>query len=331
MTFIDFNDNNRASYGLAVEEYVMTNPLFKDEYFLLWHTNPTIVIGRYQTTLNEINSTYVKENNVSVVRRRSGGGAMYQDPNGLQFCFISWKSHQKETKTNLFRQYSAPIVEALNLMGVEVVFSGRNDLMLNNKKFSGNSQYSIGERFLHHGTLLFDSNLENLVKALNVGDEKIISKGIQSVKERVINLRPYLNNPEMSFEEFRAEITAIVSKQMPTITFTTEQIKEIEELERSKYLSWDWVYGKSPMFNIFHKKKLEGGMIEFNFNVKEGVISECSIRGDFFYTGEIEELENIFVGLRYEKEWIIEALLSNESKISCFNFITLSELVEMFK
>jgi len=117
-----------------------------------------------------------------------------------------------------------------------VEFSGRNDLLLNGKKFSGNSQYSIGTRFLHHGTLLFDANLEHLVRALTPGDEKIISKGIKSIKERVINIKPYLNI-ELSFLEFRQKIIEIVGEDMETITFTEEQLIEIAELEKTKYFS----------------------------------------------------------------------------------------------
>jgi len=166
---------------------------------------------------------------------------MYQDLMGLQFCFISFcdsvNNSKKETKTNKFHRFSQPIVDALTQLGLEVEFSGRNDLLLKGKKFSGNSQYSISNRFLHHGTILFDTDLEILVRSLNPSDEKIISKGIKSVRERVINIRSYLNNPEMSFEEFKQNIVDIVGHQMQTISFSEKQITEIEALEKTKYLS----------------------------------------------------------------------------------------------
>ncbi|NLA25266.1 MAG: lipoate--protein ligase family protein, partial [Bacteroidales bacterium] len=178
-----------SAFWFALEEYIMHSPKFEDEYFLLWRTAPTLMIGRFQNTLQEINSDFVRENNIQIVRRNSGGGTIYTDPSAWQFSFITWKN-KGEAKD--FQVFTKPVIDALKKLGVPAEFNNRNDILAAGKKFSGNAQFSTKDRFLHHGSILYDTNLDFLVKALHVDDEKFISKGIKSVRERVTNIRPFM-------------------------------------------------------------------------------------------------------------------------------------------
>jgi lipoate-protein ligase A len=200
MKYIEFDNQLKASYSFALEEYLMSQSKFLDEYFMFWRTSPTLMIGRFQNTIEEINVEFAKENGTKVVRRNSGGGAIYTDENCWQFSFITWKEFGKVKN---FCYFARPVIAALKELGVNVVFSGRNDLLLNDKKISGNAQFNIGNRFLHHGTILFDVNVDNMIKSLVVGDEKIISKGIKSVRERVTNIKQSLYDSNITSEEFR--------------------------------------------------------------------------------------------------------------------------------
>lgn len=296
MKYIEFNNKMRASFSFALEEYLMTNPEFKDEYFLFWRTEPTLMIGRFQNTIEEINSSFVKENNIQVVRRNSGGGTVYTDPNCWQFSFITWK---KDGKVQDFQTFTKPVVEALHKLGVKAEFSGRNDLLCDGKKFSGNARFSLKDRFLHHGTILFDTNLENLVRAITVGEEKIISKGIKSVRERVTNIRPYLEK-DINSLEFRDTMIEMLRKDMEVIHLSQKDIDKVLEIENKKFLTWDWNYGESPAFNLSKSKRFDGGKVNVQLYVDNGIIKSFSIFGDFFFDDEISILEKALIGEKFE-------------------------------
>ncbi|MDR2009703.1 MAG: lipoate--protein ligase [Bacteroidales bacterium] len=326
MKYIEFDNHLRSSYSFALEEYIMTSPDFPDEYFLFWRTHPTLMIGRFQNTIQEINRRFVEENNVDVVRRNSGGGTIYTDENCWQFSFITWK---KAGVVKDFRDFTKPVMDALEQLGINAEFSGRNDLMAGGKKFSGNAQFGMKDRFLHHGAILFDTNLDNLVRSLNVNDEKIISKGIKSVKERVTNIKPFLKDTGISGLEFRDRMIEILKHNMETLYLNSDDIKNIEDIERQKFLTWEWNYGNSPEFNITHSKRLEGGKVEIQLNVRNGIINNCSIFGDFFFSGDITSVQNLLIGCRYDKESIKNVLenvygsdgfyrISKDDLLSCF-------------
>lgn len=315
----------RSSLAFAVEEYIMRNPAFKDEYFMFWRTRPTLMIGRFQNTIQEINSQFAKDCKIDVIRRNSGGGTVYTDPNCWQFSFITWK---KAGQVKDFRDFTKPVVEALKKLGVNAEFSGRNDLLCDGKKFSGNAQFGLKGRFLHHGTILFDTNLENLVRSLNVTDEKIISKGIQSVRERVTNIRPHLSI-DFSSMDFRDKMISMLRQDMDQIELTNEDLAEIEKIEVEKFLTWEWNYGNSPAFNITKSNRFDGGKIEVQLDVESGIIKTCSIFGDFFCNGDISVIQNSVTGCKYEINSIREALnnvkasemlylISNDELASCF-------------
>ena len=326
MKHIEFDNHLRSSYSFALEEYIMRNSEFNDEYFLFWRTRPTLMIGRFQNTIQEINSQFVKDNHLDVVRRNSGGGAIYTDENCWQFSFITWKEDGQDKD---FRNFTKPVIEALAKLGLDAEFSGRNDLMAGGKKFSGNAQFGIKNRFLHHGTVLFDTNLDNLIKSLNVGDEKVVSKGIKSVRERVTNIKGFLNDPDLSALDFRNSMIALLKQDMETIYLTEEQRIEIEELENRKFLTWDWNYGNSPEFNLSRSKRFAGGKLEIYLNVKKGIITECSIYGDFFGTADISVICNLVRGVKYERNELFK-ILNNAEDAHKFQQISVEDLVSCF-
>ena len=326
MKYIKLDNQLRASYSFALEEYIMTQPKFKDEYFIFWRTLPTLMIGRFQNTIEEINTKFVEENKINVIRRNSGGGTIYTDENGWQFSFITWKENGRGKD---FRSFTIPIMDALKELGLNATFSGRNDLMLENKKFSGCAQFSTGNRYLHHGTILFDTNIENMVKGLLVADDKIISKGIKSVKERVTNIKSALYHPNISSEEFKEKMISIIAKKMKVINISDEDdLIAIKKIEEKKFLDWNWNYGKSPDFNITKTTQTAGGKFVVNLNVKNGIITDCKLNGDFFFMGDIIDFEKNLIGCVYEKSAVLNKIKFSEFGV--FHLVSDKELSDCF-
>ena len=323
MKYINFDNFNRASYSFAVEEYIINSMDFSDEYFLFWRTLPTVMVGRFQNTVEEINLKFVQENNIEIIRRNSGGGTIFTDENCWQFSFITWKENDKKKD---FRNFTQPIIGTLEKLGIKTEFSGRNDLMFNGKKFSGNAQFSFKNRFLHHGSMLFDVNIENLVKSINPSDEKIISKGIKSVKERVINLKQYLSDNQMDSIGFRNALINILCENMETVLLSENDLKSINKIEQEKFLTWDWNFGKSPDFNFNKSKRFDGGKVEILLFVNKGYIKDIKINGDFFFSGNIIDFQNEIIGCKYEKTELFN-LFSNLNIEKYFYNIKIEELL----
>ena len=326
MKYIEFDNQLKASYSFALEEYIMTNPRFTEEYFIFWRTLPTLMIGRFQNTIEEINTNFVEKNNIKVVRRNSGGGTIYTDENCWQFSFITWK---EKSKIKNFRYFTKPIIDALKELGINTTFSGRNDLILNDKKISGNAQFSSGNRFLHHGTILFDTNIDNMIKSLLVSDEKMISKSIKSVKERVTNVKQSLYNSNISSEEFKEKIISIIGREMKTISIDDEDLMKIKKIENEKFLTWKWNYGTSPAFNIIKTTQTAGGKFVINLDVKNGMIVNCKLNGDFIFSGDIIDFELDFIGCKYEKNAIYEKFI-NSNYFGSFYLVSETDIVNCF-
>jgi len=305
MKYIPTTSTSAAHY-FAIEEYIMRTPTFKDEYFMFWRTNPTLMIGRFQNTLEEINSEFATKNNLEIVRRNSGGGTIYTDLEGWQFSFITHKDGRG------FEDFTKPVIDALRELGIETTLSGRNDLLANGKKFSGNARYIYKNRLLHHGSMLYNTSIDNMVKALQVGEEKLISKSIKSVRERVTNLKPLMPNI-IDSEDFGKSLTEIVGKGMPQISLTEKDIIEIEKIEKEKFNTWDWNYGKSPAFKYSNGKRFKGGFFRIDINVDKGLITECRINGDFFANGNIDTLCKALKNTPYKKDDIRKVLEQNNA------------------
>ncbi len=307
MKYIE-NYSNDPRYNLAFEEYCFKQLPRDEDYILLWINGPAIIIGKNQNTLEEVNSEYVKRNGISVVRRVTGGGAVYHDLGNLNFSIITNAHGEKVID---FKKYNISIVKALKKLGVECELSGRNDITIDGKKFSGIAQSIWKDRVLNHGTLLFDTKLDVLSDALNVKQDKIESKGVKSVKSRVANIKDYLNL-DVDIDEFRQVLLKSILEtediESNILELNKEQLKEINELFNKKYSTWEWNYGHSPAFNYKNYKRFPVGSVEVRLEVKNGTIKESKIYGDFFGTEDVGKLEQQLIDLRYDKDSLYDSL-----------------------
>ncbi|MBL4936023.1 lipoate--protein ligase [Clostridium sp. YIM B02515] len=321
------NECTDPHFNLALEEYAVKFLNLEEDYIILWQNEPSVIIGRNQNTIEEINPKFINENNINVVRRLSGGGAVYHDFGNLNFTFIV--KNNKDVVSN-FRKFTDPIIKALRNFGVLAEFSGRNDITIDGKKFSGNAQYYFGERLLHHGTILFNSDLTVVQDALNVKPEKIESKGVKSVKSRVTNIYPYMQN-KISIEEFKDTLLKFLIEdenyKEKEYVLTDKDLASIRELMRKRYSLWEWNYGESPEFEIEKNKRFAGGKLDLRFNVKDGKISSIKISGDFFGKKEVTDLENLLVHHEY-KESSIKELLKSIDFENYFAAISIDDFIE---
>lgn len=322
------NEKTDPRYNLALEEYVLKHIDSDEDFILLWQNEPAIIIGRNQNTLEEINRQYVEEHKIHVVRRISGGGAVYHDFGNLNYTFVT-----NNTKDNLnnFRKFTEPVIKALNSLGVNAEFAGRNDILIDGKKFSGNAQTYYKDRMYHHGTLLFDADLDMVAKVLQVKLEKIESKGIKSNRSRVTNILPYLEK-KMSIKEFQSYLLTFIlgtnDIKSRTYQLTEEDYKNIDKLMKEKYSTWEWNFGENPDFAIVKEKRFTGGKASFHINVSEGYIKDIKIFGDFFGRAEVSKLEEAFIGKKYEKQDISELLEKINLEDFIFN-VTKDEIISL--
>ena len=315
MRYVSMTSHN-IGMNLATEQYLMNNKDFgKEPLVLFYYEEPCIIVGRNQNTLEEINHDYVKEHNIRVTRRLSGGGAVYQDLGNLCFSFVV-PSDSEEFGD--FKSFTQPIVNVLHQMGAtSAEVSGRNDILVDGKKFSGNALYSRNGKTFSHGTLMLDVDLSVVTDALHVAKDKIASKGIKSVRSRVTNLRPYLDEKyqDIDVPTFRDELLKglfhvddleeIKDKQY---VVTPEDQKEIDKIYEQYYNNWDWVYGKSPEFTIKRRKHFDMGTIDARFDVKDGVIKNVKFYGDFFGPQDINQLAEKLQGVKYDHDEIAKVL-----------------------
>lgn len=303
-------------YNLACEEYLLR---YSDEdVFMLWQNEPTVVLGKNQNIYAEVNLDYTEAKGIHVVRRITGGGAVYHDEGNVNYTFIT--SRERASVLD-FAHFTAPIVEALEHWGVKAELSGRNDLLADGLKFSGNAQHATDKRILHHGTLLFDSDLAVLSKALKPDTEKLRNKGIASVRSRVTNLKTLL--PEMTVEEFIEGIASFMNAEAVVLT-ANEEIDSLAERNRSE----DYIYGRREVYDHKAKARFAGGTVTVLVNGTER-IEKIRIEGDFFGEKDIREVEqalgNCFLRLENLKDRLDK--LSVKDYISGVTATELSDLI----
>ena len=293
------NKSNKPDYNIALEEYCFKNLLQHEKIFILWINEPAIIIGKHQNAFEEINADYVKKHNINVVRRISGGGAVYHDLNNLNYTIIS--NEEKGVDFD-FKTFSQPVIDTLKELGVTAEFSGRNDILIDGKKICGNAQAYIKGRIMHHGCLLFNTELSVLAKALEIPKDIISSNATKSVRSAVDNILPNLPN-KISVEEFADKLLAHMKRKFPTMKeyiFSQQELAEIEKNRASKFGTWEWNWGKSPKFDINRHSRYTAGKIQVFANVKNSMIENIKFYGTFFgNNSNLEEIENALIGVRY--------------------------------
>lgn len=320
------NKSNNPAYNIALEAYAFRELTAEDEIFILWINEPAIIIGKHQNTIQEINKEFTDEHGIHVVRRLSGGGAVYHDLNNLNYTIISNKSEEGAFD---FKTFSQPVIETLADLGVKAEFTGRNDLEIDGKKFCGNAQAYYKGRMMHHGCLLFDVDMSVLGDALKVSKDKIESKGIKSVRARVTNILNEL--PEkITVNEFSDKILEKMKETYPDMTeyvLSEDELTKIQESADTQFGTWDWTYGKAPEYTIERNVRYPAGKINTFANVQQSVIKNIKIYGDFFGIKDVEDIENLLIGTKYDYKDVLEKLKTIDTA-QYFSHITVEEIAK---
>lgn len=302
MQFLSLVSTDPA-FNLALEECLLQwLPADHPGLFLLWQNAPSVIVGRHQVTLDEIDSDFVQERRLPVVRRMTGGGAVYHDLGNLNFSFME-NAHGRKAVD--FARYLRPVCAALADLGVQACLTGRNDLEAGGRKISGSAQSLHRDRILHHGTLLVELDFGDLVRALRVDPDKIRSKGVASVRSRVANIAGFWK-PGSSMDGLRAALLRRCADGEARLE--PEVLRAAETLAARKYRSWDWNYGASPPFTLQRRERFPWGLVDWRLDVRGGVIRSCRICGDFFATAEVAALEALLCGVRCEPQALAHAV-----------------------
>ncbi|MBR4394995.1 MAG: lipoate--protein ligase [Eubacteriaceae bacterium] len=305
-------------YNMALEEHLTGDEGMDDDYVFFYIHSPSIIIGRYQNAYAEVNEGFVRERGIHVARRISGGGAVYHDRGNLNYSFIVNSNGSKKID---FARFTEPVIRTLEDLGIKAHLSGRNDLCVGERKFSGNAQYINSRKVLHHGTLLFDENIEDMVSALNVSDLKIKSKAVDSVRSRVINLKELMNE-DITIEDFRDRLvrTFFLGGDVDEYVLTDKDMERVDELVKTKFSLREYNYGERPSFSVEKERKFTAGIFHAGFDVKKGIIADFSLSGDFFANRDFSDIIAGLKGVRFTEEAVREYLEAGGFEGAIANF-----------
>lgn len=295
------HENTDAYFNLASEEYLLKHT--EDFYVYLWVNAPAVIVGVNQNALQEVNLAYTEQNGIKVVRRLTGGGAVYHDGGNLCYTVIA----PYDENENNYVKFTEPVIKYLNSIGVKAEFSGRNDITVDGKKISGNAQTVYDGRIMHHGTILFSADFAPLSKSLNPSKIKVESKGIKSVRARVTNVSEYLNKP-LTMAQFKDGLKHVFLTDCEEYSFTERDINEINKLVEEKYSRYEWNIARSPKGENCFTNKFPFGIFTLNFDLAHGIIENAEITGDFFELKPISGLEKGLNGVKFTKDAIKTAL-----------------------
>lgn len=316
-------------WNLAAEEYLFKS--FKEPIFRLWQNDNAIIVGQHQNAFAEINIDYVKQNKIKVVRRLTGGGAVFHDLGNVNFTFIDNRIGDEDS-AKMFARFTKPIIDSLGNLGVKAYLEGRNDLLIDGRKFSGNAVAVYKNRVLQHGTLLFSSSMNNLSNALASRPEKFVDKSVKSNIARVTNIGDHLEKP-MSINDFiefmEKEINSINRNLYEYYNYTEDDIRAIGRLRDEKYSQDWWNYGSSPNYQYSKVKQFPGGLIELYLKVSKGIISDIQIFGSYFFTKDTKDIENLLKGAVHTPTGV-EDRLEKINLSDYFNNVAREEFLSLF-
>ncbi|MFV0556697.1 MAG: lipoate--protein ligase [Lactovum sp.] len=326
MKYINYFGND-AYQNIAMDSWLLDHLKATEPIFSLWQNKKAVIVGRNQNTFAEVNQDYIDQNDIQVVRRVSGGGAVYHDLGNI--CFTFFLPLESSASVN-FEQFVRPMYNALHEVGLDTQITGRNDLEINGKKISGNAQRYAGGYLMHHGTLLWDTDIEAMVRSLNVSDEKFISKAAKSVRSRVGLIKEYA--PDLDLQKFLDALQYHLTDKGRDGEFilSSKQIAEIKDLREKQFSTWDWNYGASPKFEFSQHAKFSGGSIDIQVNVDKGLITDLNFVGDFLAVRDWRDIKDDFIGQSFDPAAVFRVLDKNKDG-QYFGTIGNLELSQMFK
>jgi lipoate-protein ligase A len=288
----------------------------EDDMLLFYVNAPAIIIGRNQNTIEEIAPDVVAERGIQVVRRVSGGGAVYHDLGNLNFSFMT---RDVSGRFNRYDRFNGPVVDVLRDLGVPAEIGGRNDILVQGRKISGNAQFATPDRMFSHGTLLVHSNLDDVTAALRPRPGKVESKGVKSNRSRVATINEFLvqcaegSEPALGVRELRELILERIfgtrdRSAIPSVEFTDDDWEKVNELRATKYAAWSWNYGENPPSNVQRAQRFPAGEIDLRFDVHQNLISGLRIFGDFMGRRDVAVLEARLRGVAYERDAMLAAI-----------------------
>ena len=327
MTVVE-NASTDPYFNIALDAWLVRNAKPGQEFVMLWQNQPAVILGRFQNTYEEVDIEYADAHHIAILRRISGGGAVYQDLGNMNFSLIA------ETRLHPFNDYEAftrPVLDTLREFGVQAELTGRNDITIAGAKFSGNAQFRSGTHVLHHGTILFDEDLEVVPKVLTPPTDKIASKGIKSVRSRVTNVRPHLP-PGTTMKDVQERLLHHIGRHnggiAGTWTIGPQRQAEVAREVEARFGQWEWNFGASPPFNLQNRIRFPKGAVEVRIDARRGRITSAKIYGDFLADRDIAPIEAALVDIPFSRKSMHEALAALDVP-TYLGGITRDELLEV--